>query len=51
MLDRVGHPVIRLMRVRINGLEMGELSSGAFRPLTQEELRKIGKELHLWEAA
>ncbi len=51
MLERVGHPVIRLMRVRINGLEMGELSPGAFRRLTQEELTKLGKELHLWEAA
>ncbi len=51
MLERVGHPVIRLLRVRINGLEMGELGPGAFRRLTQEEIKKIGRELHLWEAA
>ncbi len=51
MLERVGHSVMRLLRVRINGLEMGELSPGEFRRLTQEEIKKIGRELHLWEAA
>jgi 23S rRNA pseudouridine2605 synthase len=51
MLERVGHPVIRLLRVRINGLEMGELSPGACRRITQEEMKKIGKDLHLWEDA
>jgi len=51
MLERVGHPVIRLMRVRIDGIEMGELSPGSFRRMTSEEMKRISKELHLWEAA
>lgn len=51
MLDRVGHPVIRLMRVRIDGIEMGELSPGAHRRMTPEEMKRISKELQLGEAA
>jgi 23S rRNA pseudouridine2605 synthase len=45
MLERVGHPVMRLLRVRINGLEMGELSPGACRRMSPEELEKIKKEV------
>jgi 23S rRNA pseudouridine2605 synthase len=41
MLDRVGHPVIRLMRIRIGGLEMGPLKPGVFRRITPEEIDKI----------
>jgi 23S rRNA pseudouridine2605 synthase len=51
MLERVGHPVIRLMRVRIDGIEMGELSPGAYRRMTAEEMKRISKELQLGEAA
>ncbi len=51
MLDRVGHPVIRLMRVRIDGIEMGDLIPGAYRKMTQEEMKRISRELQLWEAA
>jgi len=47
MLERVGHPVIRLMRVRIDGLEMGELKPGTFRKMTSEEMKKMAKELDL----
>jgi len=50
MLERVGHPVIRLMRVRIDGIEMGDLSPGACRRMTIEELKRIGRELDIWEA-
>jgi 23S rRNA pseudouridine2605 synthase len=41
MLDRVGHPVIRLMRIRIGGLEMGPLKPGVFRRITPEEIDRI----------
>ncbi len=51
MLERVGHPVIRLMRVRIDGIEMGDLGPGAYRRMTAEEMKKISKELQLGEAA
>ncbi len=51
MLDRVGHPVMRLMRIRIDGLEMGELKPGAYRKMTAEEMKKITKELNIGEAA
>ncbi len=51
MLERVGHEVIRLLRVRIDGIEMGDLSPGAYRRMTTEEMKRIGKELQLWEAA
>jgi 23S rRNA pseudouridine2605 synthase len=51
MLERVGHPVIRLIRVRIDGIEMGELSPGAYRRMTLEEMNRISKELQSGEAA
>jgi 23S rRNA pseudouridine2605 synthase len=41
MLDRVGHPVMRLMRIRIGGLEMGPLKPGVFRRITPEEIDRI----------
>jgi 23S rRNA pseudouridine2605 synthase len=41
MLERVGHQVIRLMRIRIGGLEMGPLKPGAYRRITPEEIDKI----------
>lgn len=45
MLERVGHQVIRLMRIRINGIEMGPLEPGTYRKLTMEEMHAIMKEL------
>lgn len=41
MLEKVGHPVLKLKRVRINGIELGNLAPGAIRYLTSEEIRKI----------
>lgn len=43
MLERVGHPVIRLIRISIDGVKLGELKPGQFRPLTDEELAKLRK--------
>jgi len=47
MLERVGHPVIRLKRIGIDGLRLGDLKSGKFRYLTPEELRMIKRETGL----
>jgi 16S rRNA U516 pseudouridylate synthase RsuA-like enzyme len=37
----VGHPVQRLIRVRIGTLQLGDLPPGAHRPLTQGELSRL----------
>jgi 23S rRNA pseudouridine2605 synthase len=44
MFDRIGHSVIRLIRIKINGLNLGGLSPGEFRNLTPEELGKLQRE-------
>ncbi len=41
MCDAVGHPVRRLIRVRIGPIELGDLPAGAWRRLTQDELRSL----------
>lgn len=45
MLERVKHPVIKLVRTRINGLELGGLKPGAYRFLSPDELKKLRKEV------
>lgn len=45
MFERIGHPVIKLKRVRINGIELGNLPSGTFRYLTPEEVKRLKKEV------
>lgn len=45
MLEKVGHDVLKLKRVAVNGLKLGDLKAGAHRPLTREEIE------HLLEAA
>lgn len=47
MLERVGHPVIRLIRIAIDGIKLGELKPGQLRPLTKEEIEKIKKRVNL----
>jgi 23S rRNA pseudouridine2605 synthase len=44
MFDRVGHSVIKLVRTRINGLQLGALKPGEYRYLTLEEVEKLKKE-------
>lgn len=51
MIERVGHSVIRLMRIRINGLEMGHMDPGTYRKITEQEMNVLRKELKLGEAA
>lgn len=41
MMDRVNHSVIRLIRVRVGGIELGHLNPGEMRPLTPDEIQKI----------
>jgi 23S rRNA pseudouridine2605 synthase len=43
MLERIKHPVMRLRRVRIDGLALGRLQSGSFRYLTPDEVKKLKK--------
>ena len=45
MLERVGHPVIILRRVGINGLKLKGLKAGEIRYLTSDELQLIRKEI------
>jgi 23S rRNA pseudouridine2605 synthase len=44
MLERVGHPVIKLKRIRINGLSLGRMEPGTFRHLTPVEVKRLKKE-------
>ncbi|MDA8078222.1 MAG: pseudouridine synthase [Nitrospiraceae bacterium] len=44
MLERVGHPVLRLMRIRIGGIEMGGIEAGSLRKLTAREMDRIQRE-------
>jgi cytidylate kinase len=41
MCQAVGHPVQRLIRVRMGSLELGELPSGVWRYLVDEEIRAL----------
>ncbi|MCX5720284.1 MAG: pseudouridine synthase [Nitrospirae bacterium] len=45
MLEKVGHPVLKLKRIRINGIELGNLESGKYRYLMSDEVDKIKKEV------
>lgn len=44
MLETVGHPVLKLKRISINGLKLRDLKTGEVRHLTSEELNLIKKE-------
>jgi 23S rRNA pseudouridine2605 synthase len=41
MLQRVGHPVSRLIRKKINGITLGHLKPGEMRPMTPEEIERL----------
>ncbi|GAB6183665.1 pseudouridine synthase [Thermodesulfovibrio hydrogeniphilus] len=47
MLQRVGHPVIRLIRIAIDGVKLGNLKPGQIRPLTKEELDELKEKCHI----
>ncbi len=44
MFEKIGHPVLKLKRIKIDGLELGNLEPGAYRYLSDEEIRKIKQE-------
>jgi len=41
LMEQIGFPVIRLIRVRLGPLELGDLSPGESRPLTKPELKAL----------
>lgn len=45
--EQLGHPVQRLVRVELGSLQLGELPTGKWRRLTDEELRRLRKEAGL----
>lgn len=45
MLEQTGHPVLKLKRIRVNGIELGNLKSGEYRYLKPEEIAKMKKEV------
>ncbi len=44
MFDRIGHSVIKLIRIKINGFQLGSLKPGEYRYLTPDEVEKLKKE-------
>lgn len=47
MLERIGHPVIRLIRITIDSVKLGELKPGQLRPLTKEEIEEVKNKIKL----
>ncbi len=47
MLDLVGHPVIRLKRVKIGPLELGDLPPGKWRYLSEKEVKALKQAVDL----
>lgn len=45
MLLKVGHPVLKLKRIKIANLKLGSLKSGEIRRITPEELKKLRSQL------
>ena len=43
LLGRIGHKVLRLKRIAIGGLRLGNLAPGEYRPLRPEEIRAAGR--------
>ena len=41
MIDAIGHQVVRLKRVRFGPVSLGDLPSGMWRKLTDDEIRKL----------
>jgi len=46
MFERIGHPVIKLKRIRIDGIGLGDLPAGSFRYLTPSEIKRLKKEVY-----
>jgi pseudouridine synthase len=50
MCEAVGHPVVRLIRVRVGPIELGDLAPGAFRELSGAEMARLREEVD-WPGA
>lgn len=44
MLEKIGHPVLRLKRIAIGNLKLGSLKPGQFRYLMPDDFKKLGVE-------
>jgi len=44
MLERVGHLVLKLKRIKIGNIELGDLPTGAYRYLKVDEIKKLKRE-------
>lgn len=44
MFEKIDHPVLKLKRIRIDGVELGNLAPGAYRYLSEDEINKIKRE-------
>lgn len=49
MIEKLGHSVLKLKRIRINGIILGTLPSGKYRHLTSSEVRRLKQEVSLNE--
>ncbi|MEC4685876.1 MAG: pseudouridine synthase [Nitrospirota bacterium] len=47
MFERVGHTVLKLRRIRIDGLGLGDLRTGQWRYLDEVEVKKLKKSLKM----
>jgi 23S rRNA pseudouridine2605 synthase len=45
MFEKMRHPVLKLKRIKINGIELDKLKPGIYRYLMSEEINKIKKEI------
>jgi 23S rRNA pseudouridine2605 synthase len=43
MCEAIGHPVLKLVRIRIGGFELGDLPPGKFRRLEAKDLKKLNQ--------
>lgn len=50
MMESIGHPVIVLRRISINGLRLKDLREGEIRHLTPDEIKFIKKETGLYDS-
>lgn len=41
MCEAIGHPVLKIRRTRFDGIALGDLPRGAYRPLTPDEVRRL----------
>lgn len=47
MLEHVGHPVLKLKRIRIDGIGLGDLPAGKWRPISPLEIQKLKRSVKI----